>query len=220
MLVYILAMLLMLLGGVDFVEAAAGRANARMRSAGNANRGAARLPDTIVHYDGGVGNGGLKPADGAVDMGGEGDQGGGGAGGGAAKGGGGVGARPDDWPDLPGPEDGSKRGQQVPYGKRIPRQKGTNYFVASGRQECNLCKQLIAEAEYTGRQYFDACGYLIRNNLNREMCAAQQRTLQSCPEFLNDWCYHDLGGTQQLLSPCPEALKCHYCLGLNPLHCL
>ena len=199
--------------GAAGAAASAVRANGRIRSrrGQSANRGDSRLPDAVVHYDGGVGNGGLKPADGAADAGGLGE------GGDGAEG---AAPRPDDWPDLPGPEDGSKRGQQVPYGKRIPRQKGINYFVASGRQECNLCKQLIAEAEYTGRQYFDACGYLIRNNLNREMCAAQQRTLQSCPEFLNDWCYHDLGGTQQLLSPCPEALKCHYCLGLNPLHCL
>lgn len=161
-----------------------------------------RLPDSIVHYDGG--NGGAQKVEGNH----------------AASNSDADVEGPSDWPIFSPPEDGSKKGQQVPYGKKIPRQKNVDYYVASGVQECNLCKQIIAEAEYTGRQYFDACGYLIRANLNKEMCSAQQRTLQSCPEFLNDWCYHDLGGTQQLLSPCPAALKCHYCLGLNPLHCL
>tara|TARA_B100000795_G_scaffold228901_1_gene185743 strand:- start:299 stop:460 length:162 start_codon:yes stop_codon:yes gene_type:complete len=52
------------------------------------------------------------------------------------------------------------------------------------------------------------------------MLHAQQKTLQACPEFANDWCYQDLGGSQQLRAPCPDHLKCHYCLGLNPLHCI
>ena len=52
------------------------------------------------------------------------------------------------------------------------------------------------------------------------MCEAQRRTLQSCPEFNNQWCYQDLGGTQALRAPCPGHLVCHYCLGLNPLHCV
>ena len=38
--------------------------------------------------------------------------------------------------------------------------------------------------------------------------------------LLPDWCYQDYGGTQMLRSPCPDSLVCHYCLGLNPLHCL
>ncbi len=47
----------------------------------------------------------------------------------------------------------------------------------------------------------------------------QAHVLQSCPEFVNDWCYQDYGGSQVLRSPCPPYLICHYCLGLNPLHC-
>ena len=54
----------------------------------------------------------------------------------------------------------------------------------------------------------------------KPMCEAQRRTLQSCPEFNNQWCYQDLGGTQALRAPCPGHLVCHYCLGLNPLHCV
>lgn len=52
-----------------------------------------------------------------------------------------------------------------------------------------------------------------------QQCEAQKKVLQSCPEFSNNWCYQDLGGTQQLLSPCPGHLVCHYCLGMNPLYC-
>ena len=51
------------------------------------------------------------------------------------------------------------------------------------------------------------------------MCLAQQKVLQACPEFTNDWCYLDQGGSQVLKSPCPDYLTCHYCLGMNPLHC-
>ena len=51
-------------------------------------------------------------------------------------------------------------------------------------------------------------------------CTAMQKVLQSCPEFLNDWCYQDLGQSQILRSPCPDWLKCHFCLGFNPMQCL
>ena len=50
-------------------------------------------------------------------------------------------------------------------------------------------------------------------------CYAQQRVLQSCPEYMNNWCYQDLGGLQQLRAPCPNHLTCQYCLGISPLYC-
>ena len=87
-------------------------------------------------------------------------------------------------------------------------------------QHLVLLQDIIAEGYLLGSGYYNLCGYQIRASLNEDMCYAQQYVLQSCPEFVNDWCYQDLGGTQQLRSPCPKYLKCHYCLGLNPLHCL
>lgn len=108
--------------------------------------------------------------------------------------------------------------QIVPYGKNIPRKEGVVYYVASGEQECEMCRRIVNRGRSYGRSFPNLC----ENELEQAepMCKAQQRVLQGCPEFANDWCYHDLGGTQRLLSPCPTALKCHYCLGLNPLHCI
>ena len=76
--------------GAAGAAASAVRANGRIRSrrGQSANRGDSRLPDAVVHYDGGVGNGGLKPADGAADAGGLGEGGGSGAGGGGGGNGG------------------------------------------------------------------------------------------------------------------------------------
>jgi hypothetical protein len=53
-----------------------------------------------------------------------------------------------------------------------------------------------------------------------QMATAMAKVLQACPEFMNKWCYQDLGGSQKLRGPCPDHLVCHYCLGLNPLMCV
>ena len=108
--------------------------------------------------------------------------------------------------------------QIVPFGKSIPRNPGVVYFVASGEQECEMCRRIVGRGRSYGRSFPNLCDNEVPQA--KVMCNAQQRVLQSCPEFTNDWCYHDLGGTQKLLSPCPGVLKCHYCLGLNPLHCI
>ena len=64
---------------------------------------------------------------------------------------------------------------------------------------------------------YGLCGKVEEEYL--PMCLAQQKVLQACPEYVNDWCYQDYGGSQRLRSPCPQYLICHYCLGMNPLHC-
>ena len=109
------------------------------------------------------------------------------------------------------------REQIVPFGKNIPRKPGTVYFVASGEQECDMCRRIVERGRSYGRSFPNLCSNELQQA--EPMCKAQQRVLQGCPEFTNDWCYHDLGGTQKLL-PLTAALKCHYCLGLNPLHCI
>lgn len=107
----------------------------------------------------------------------------------------------------------------IPYDKHLPTKGGVNYFTASGHQECTLCKNIIAQAYGYGESYHDLCSPVGASADMRPMCEAQMKTLQACPEFMNHWCYQDLGGTQQLRAPCPDHLICHYCLGLNPLHC-
>jgi len=108
----------------------------------------------------------------------------------------------------------------VPFGKQVGQVPGIQYMVASGKQECMICQAIVSESYIMGPQYVNLCGYHVRDNVNVPMCHAQAHVLQSCPEFVNDWCYQDFGGSQMLRSPCPAYLKCHYCLGLNPLHCM
>eukprot|EP00941_MAST-03F_sp_MAST-3F-sp1_P002176 g2176.t1 len=126
---------------------------------------------------------------------------------------------PPDWDPNSASPDTSKL-QMIPFGKHVPRESGKEYLIATGRQECIICQSIVSEAYVMGPQYVNLFGYHVRDDVNVPMGHAQARVLQSCPEFVNDWCYQDLGGTQMLRSPCPDFLKCHYCLGLNPLHCL
>merc|ERR1712146_485956 len=107
-------------------------------------------------------------------------------------------------------------GQFVPSGKAIPRLPGIMYYTASGMQECAICKQIVHTAARWGTGFYGLC-QMDKEQL--DMCHAQQKVLQGCPEFTNNWCYQDLGGSQVLRSPCPVHLICHYCLGMNPLHC-
>merc|ERR1712146_153935 len=115
---------------------------------------------------------------------------------------------------MGGPSAGA--GVFIPFGKHIERSPSVSYYLATGYQECMVCRMIIDQAYQYGPSFYDLCGLLAPEM--QEMCRAQQRVLQSCPEFTNDWCYQDLGGTQALRSPCPIHLKCHYCLGMNPLH--
>merc|ERR1719453_871568 len=127
-------------------------------------------------------------------------------------------AGPVDWPPKGVGMKPKTPGQFVPFGKAIPRQAGVTYYTATGEQECMVCKYLIANAKTVGPQFYELANGAYPEQI--DMMHAQQKTLQACPEFANDWCYQDLGGSQQLRAPCPDHLKCHYCLGLNPLHCL
>jgi hypothetical protein len=104
-------------------------------------------------------------------------------------------------------------------GKKIPRLPGVKYYVTSGVQECMMCRRIIDQADRYGHGFPELCSNEVVSA--KPMCLAQQKVLASCPEFSQNWCYSDDGGgSQQLLSPCPAVLKCHYCLGLNPLHCV
>ena len=106
----------------------------------------------------------------------------------------------------------------IPFGKTVPAMPGVKHYTATGHQECKACQQIINTMYLTGPMFPDLTWGLPPEY--KEMGQAQQAVLQACPEFMNNWCYEDLGGTQMLRSPCPAYLTCHYCLGLNPLHCL
>mmetsp|Transcript_33648 Transcript_33648/g.49470 ORF Transcript_33648/g.49470 Transcript_33648/m.49470 type:complete len:241 (+) Transcript_33648:28-750(+) len=114
-----------------------------------------------------------------------------------------------------------ERVEMTPYGKTVPQEPGVRYIIASGQQECMQCEAIVAGAHFLGQSFDGICEFLGHGNMavNSKMCHAQAHVLQSCPEFVNDWCYQDFGGSQMLRSPCPPYLICHYCLGLNPLHC-
>ena len=112
----------------------------------------------------------------------------------------------------------SPQGIFIPFGKTVPTLPGVKHYTATGHQECKACQQIITTMYLTGPMFPDLTWGLPPEY--KEMGQAQQAVLQACPEFMNNWCYEDLGGTQMLRSPCPAYLTCHYCLGLNPLHCL
>ena len=74
-------------------------------------------------------------------------------------------------------------GQFVPWGKHIPRKKDVNYYVATGEQECKLCRRIVRNAEDVGRSMYSLCNGEYKEL--KDMCFAQQKVLQGCPEFAN-----------------------------------
>ena len=112
----------------------------------------------------------------------------------------------------------AEKGVFVPFGKDVPAAPGVKHYTSTGRQECIVCDHILKKRKVAGAMFHTLTFGLPEEY--QEMAKAQQEVLQACPEFMNNWCYEDLGGTQTLRSPCPSYLTCHYCLGLNPLHCL
>merc|ERR1719238_32001 len=106
----------------------------------------------------------------------------------------------------------------IPYGKNVPQVPGQRYSVVNSQMECTLCKKMIKNANDLGYD-FPIASRRIEPEFE-QMATAMAKVLQACPEFMNKWCYQDLGGSQKLRGPCPEHLVCHYCLGLNPLMCV
>ena len=80
-----------------------------------------------------------------------------------------------------------------------------------GSQECLLCNMLVAESFLMGSRYPNLCGWQLRDSVNAPMCHAMQRVLQSCPEFVTDWCYQDSGPwcTARKRSPHTSACPCN-----------
>ena len=96
------------------------------------------------------------------------------------------------------------------------------YAVATGKEECDVCKSMIkskrsvTDVESQGKKGFcDNVGPSFK-----EMCTGYSKYLEECPSFVHNICHQDVGGAEQLLSPCPEHLTCYYCLRVNPLYCL
>ncbi len=119
------------------------------------------------------------------------------------------------------------------------------YAIATGKEECDVCKFMIEEKrgttsnggtgdvdtreaegaeaavkpEYKGLPKGFGCDKKI--NLSYEaMCYGYSQYINDCPSFIHDICHEDVGGSERLRSPCPEHLVCYYCLRINPLHCL
>ena len=56
-------------------------------------------------------------------------------------------------------------------------------MVPQGEQECRLCRRVIRNAEDAGRSMYTLCNSEYPEY--RDMCHAQQKVLQGCPEFSN-----------------------------------
>lgn len=54
----------------------------------------------------------------------------------------------------------------------------------------------------------------------KDMCKGYIKYLIDCPSFVHNICHEDMGGSERLRAPCPDHLKCYYCLRINPLYCL
>merc|ERR1719326_2731714 len=106
----------------------------------------------------------------------------------------------------------------IPHGKNVPQVPGQKYMIATTYMECQLCKRLIHHGEIWGYNFPLSSHHIVAEF--QQMADAMTKVLHSCPEFMNKWCYQDLGGSQKLRGPCPDHLVCHYCLGLNPLMCV
>ena len=74
-------------------------------------------------------------------------------------------------------------GKFVPWGKHIPRKESVNYYVATGEQECKLCRRIILTSQNAGRSFYSLCQLELPEY--KDMCHAQQKVLQGCPEFSN-----------------------------------
>ena len=96
------------------------------------------------------------------------------------------------------------------------------YSVATGEQECDVCKAMIKAKRSEGKvDSKDQVGFCDGMNPSfKEMCTGYSKYLQECPSFVHNICHRDVGGAEELLSPCPEHLTCYYCLRINPIYCL
>ena len=99
------------------------------------------------------------------------------------------------------------------------------YAVATGKEECDVCKSMIAAKRKVGTVGYSkpatgnefGCGTI--GSTFEAMCLGYSSYLNECPSFVHDICHEDVGGSEQLRAPCPDHLTCYYCLRINPLYC-
>lgn len=102
------------------------------------------------------------------------------------------------------------------------------YSIATGKEECEVCKKMIAAGAGPG---VGKAGGEAGADANKLLCAdvgpeytdtcmGYAAYLRQCPSFVHNICHEDIGGSERLRAPCPDFLKCYYCLRINPLYCL
>ena len=100
------------------------------------------------------------------------------------------------------------------------------YSVATGKEECDVCKSMIAAKRKVGTVGSSkpakgnefGCGAI--GSKFEAMCLGYTQYLSECPSFVHDICHEDVGGSESLRAPCPDHLTCYYCLRINPLYCI
>lgn len=115
------------------------------------------------------------------------------------------------------------------------------FAIATGKEECDVCYAMLddamgetgvtlspqlagaegAAAEPQGPQAVgqqDLCDTIDLSY--KATCKGYSTYLQQCPSFVHNICHEDIGGSERLRAPCPNYLKCYYCLRINPLYCL
>ena len=102
------------------------------------------------------------------------------------------------------------------------------FSIATGKEECDVCKKMISAGAGPG---VGKAGGEASANANMilcqevgieytDMCTGYAAYLRQCPSFVHNICHEDIGGSERLRAPCPDFLKCYYCLRINPLYCL
>lgn len=141
---------------------------------------------------------------------------------------------------LLGDAGGEVMGSKVPhnwFGQGV--YQAPMYQIATGLEECNVCKLMLAnglpdvsDSYSTSEGAEAAAGEALglqpgQKNLCtnvdkkfKEMCKGYIKYLIDCPSFVHNICHEDMGGSERLRAPCPDYLKCYYCLRINPLYCL
>jgi hypothetical protein len=112
------------------------------------------------------------------------------------------------------------------------------YAIATGKEECDVCKHMITAKRSENNVDFAAGGEAAGgeaaipagvpkgfgcdtiNKKYRDTCNGYATYIDQCPSFVHNICHEDMGGSERLRSPCPEHLVCYYCLRINPLYCV
>eukprot|EP00501_MAST-03F_sp_TOSAG23-6_P002452 GSMAST32.ASY1.ANO1.2562.1 assembled CDS len=131
---------------------------------------------------------------------------------------------------------GGDAGGEAVLGSKVPHNwfgqgfyVAPKYEIATGVEECKVCKLMIQTGDkgvdngYSSEKGAEAAERNLCASIDpkyKDMCKGYLKYIMDCPSFVHNICHEDMGGSERLRAPCPEYLKCYYCLRINPLYCI